>query len=450
MFAAAALVGCSSVNSPDSSRPAQAQKWLDRAQHEYQEADMDEAHDSVQRALTIVPQDHDVKQLAASIALARLDYAEVLKLLKDVRSADAASLRGRALWYQGELDSAADELEAMLAEPETKDEWAKSIAKLARRGAGRTPFQVSGGLLANIEIVRAGAQLVIIPIEIDGEASLAMLATGTPEVVLDSATRPEPSWVSMRFGGRLEVHDVPALSQDLSGISKQLGAPVKALIGVNLLRHLNATVDLRGQQFVVRSFAPPPPPNATRLPLYYIKGGGMVVRSGFGGGDKGVKASLLVDTALPSPLALDQGGWKKAGIDIASLQAVKEDPTQKLRVGVVPILRIGAFDIQQVPAEYGMMPIDEIEKTLGMDIDGVIGSGLLGRFRATIGDEGRMMWLEDDSAIERVLNGGAPRNDVDGPPPAPPGPMGPPVITPAPPPAPTNAPKSPAPAPGSK
>lgn len=438
-----ALTGCPEPSTPESSRPPQAQKWFERAVKDYQVADIDEARDSVQKALAIVPQDPELKTLAASIALAKLDYAEVARLLKDVHGPEAAGLRGRALWYKGELDGAADELESMLNDPEVKDEWAKSISKLARRGAGRTPFQTSGAVLANVDLVHVSPQapLFIVPVEIDGEAALAMVATATAEVVLDSSTRPEPSWVSLRFGGKLEVHDVPALAEDLSGISKQLGAPVKAMLGVNLLRHLNVTFDYTGRQFIARSYAPPPPPNATRLDLFYIKGAGMVARGGLGG-ERGVRASLLLDTAMVSPIALDKDGWQKAGVDVATLQAVKDDPSQKLRVGTVPVLRLGAFDVQQVPGEYGLMPIDKLEKQLSLekergdksekllpfDLDGVLGAGLLAHYRLTLGDDGRYLWMEDDSAVERMLNGGvnAPPAPIGLPPALPPGaPTGP-------------------------
>ena len=320
-----------------------------------------------------------------------------------MRTSEAAGLRGRALWYKGELEAAADELDAMLNDPEVKDDWAKSISKLARRGAGRTPFVLSGGMLAAIEMVHVSpvAPYFIIPVEIDGESALAMLATGSAEVVLDSATRPEPSWVSLRLGQRLEVHDVPALAQDLSGISKEVGAPIKALLGVNILRHLNATIDYEGRQFVARSYAPPPPPSATRLNPHYVRGGGMVVR-GTMGGEKGPGAALLVDTSRPFPLALDDGGWKKAGVDVTTLKPVAGDPEQKLREGMVPLLRLGAFDIPRVLG-LGGVPINEIEKVMGVDLDGVMGAGLLYQFRCTFGDDGRVLWIEDDADLLRMM-----------------------------------------------
>lgn len=437
------LAACSGAALQTPTRPKAADKWFLRAQQEFQSADVENAHDAVAKALAIVPGDADVRLLAGRIALARLDYAETLRLLKGIDGSEAAGLRGRAYWYKGDLESAADELEAMLDDPDVVDEWAKSIAKLARRGAGRVPFALSGALLAPVEMphVSPFAPFFVVPIEIDGESALAMVSTGTGEVVLDSATRPEPSWISLRFGKKLEVHDVPALSQDLSGLSKQMGAPIKALLGVNLLRHLNATIDYAGRQFVVRTFSPPAPPNASRVDVFYVRGGGMILRSGLST-DKEVRGPLLIDTSMSFPLALDKEGWQKAGFEVASLKPLEQDPEQKLKQGVVSMLRLGAYDIPKVPGVYGT-PLTDIEKQLKLDVDGVIGAGLLAYFRITFADGGRLMWIEDESSVEQVLRGGRAAPEEGQPPPAGAAPLAPPPgmgAPPAPPPAGVGAP----------
>ncbi|WP_437959034.1 hypothetical protein WME76_04875 [Sorangium sp. So ce119] len=435
---------------PETARPPAAEKWLARARQEFQSADVDNARDAVAKALTIVPTDTEARLLAGRIALARLDYAEALRLLQGVAGSEAAGLRGRALWYKGDLDAAADELEAMLDDPDVVDDWAKSIAKLARRGAGRAPFTISGALLAAIEMphVSPAAPFFVVEVEIDGESALAMVSTGTGEVVLDSSTRKEPSWVSLRFGKKLQVNDVPALTQDLSGISKQMGAPVKALLGVNLLRHLNATIDYSGRQFVVRSFSPPAPPDATRVDLAFIKGGGMVLRSSVGP-DKMLQGPMLIDTSMTFPIALDKEGWKKAGFEADGLKRVEQDPEQKLKQGVVPMLRLGALEIPKVPGVYGA-PLQAVEKQLQLDLDGVIGAGLLAYFRITFGDGGRLMWIEDDVAMNKVLRGSEPAPANEGQAPAPAGETGSPAPQAPPPqaPAPQTAPSPPAAAPG--
>ncbi len=407
---ALSLTGCPSVGSVQNARPATADKWFQRAKQDFQTADVEEARDSIKKALAIVPNDPEVRKLAARIALARLDYAETIRLLKGIKGSDAAGLRGRALWYSGDLEAAADELDAMLDDPEVVDEWAKQTTKLARRGAGLTPFALSGALLAAVELPRVNpyTPAFVVPVEIGGESALALIATGKAEVVLDSAMRSEPSWVSLRFGQKLEVHDVPALTEDLSGISKQLGVPIKALLGVNLLRHLNATIDYGGQQFVARTFSPPPPPEATRIDLLYARGGGMVLRGKFGG-ERGESVSLFLDTSREFPLLLDEGGWKKAGQVAKDLKLVPDDPEQKLRQGSVNLVRLGAFDVSKVPGVYGPS-IGPLEKALTVDIDGVIGAPLIAPFRVTFGDGGRIMWIEDTTAqLNRMLTESAQR-----------------------------------------
>jgi hypothetical protein len=393
-LAAIALVGCTPARGPGGAdRSPVAQKWLDRTTASYAGVDLDDAWDAARSAVQAAPNDVEVRTWAGRVALARLDFAETVRLLKGVNTSDAKGLRGRAKWYAGDIDQAADELEAMLQDPEVHDGWAKAIAILARRGIGRKPFQLSGGLLAVSEMPRLpGATSFLVPLEIDGEQALAMVATGTAEVTLDSTSRKEPSWVSLRFANRIEVKDVPAMVQDLSGISRQMNVPVKALLGVNLLRHLNVTFDYIGGQFIVRNFAPPIPPSATRIPIAYVKGGGMLMRSSLSTNKGAPSATLLLDSSMTFPLALDQEGWKKAGTEVGKLSPVPQDA--KLKQGMVPLLRLGAFDIPQVPGVYGT-PIADVEKGVEIDIDGVVGSGLLAYFRVTLTDEGRAMWLED-------------------------------------------------------
>ena len=120
---------------------ALAQKWLDRTKASYATVDLDDASDAAKSAMQAAPNDVEVRTWAGRVALARLDYAETVRLLKGVNTTDARGLRGRAKWYAGEIDQAADELESMLQDPEVHDGWAKAIAGLARRGAGRKPFQ---------------------------------------------------------------------------------------------------------------------------------------------------------------------------------------------------------------------------------------------------------------------------------------------------------------------
>jgi hypothetical protein len=388
-----AIAGCGAAGPAEAEWPPLAKKWFDRAEASFKTGDIEDAETAVDNALHADKARPAIRLLAARIALARLEYPKVLMLLKGVEGSEASSIRGRALWYSGEVEQAADELERLVADPEVRDGWAVDIAKLSRRGIGRKPFTMSGGMVAVSEMPRAGTAALIVPVEISGEPALGLIATGTAEVVLDSSRGGEPSWVSMRFGDKIEVRDVPALSKDLSGVSRQVNAPIRALLGVNLLRHLHPTFDFMGGQFVVRNFEAPPPPAATAVKLNYVRGGGMLLRGALGSAAAPTPASLLIDTSIPFPVALDDGGWKKAGVPLTSLRSV---PNQgSLKQGVLPLLRLGAFDVQSVPGLSGNEPVKELENGLGIDLDGLVGSGLFASFRVTLVDGGRTMWLED-------------------------------------------------------
>ena len=107
-------------------------------------------------------------------------------------------------------------------------------------------------------------------------------------------------------------------------------------------------------------------------------------------------AALMIDTSVTYPLALDAGGWKKAGIPASKLDPVPNSST--LKQAVVPMVRMGAFEVAQVLGVTGA-PMGDLEKSLDVDLDGLLGSGLLAAFRVTLVDEGRTMWLEPMPAL---------------------------------------------------
>jgi hypothetical protein len=397
---ATALVGCGAALSggADAEWPELSKKWYDRAAASFAELDVVDAESAIQSALRVDPEREQVRLLAANIALSQLRYDEAIRHLQGMTSKKASGLRARALWYSGQIAGAAEELGRLLSDPEVKDPWAEGVLKLAQHGSGREPFRITGGLLATVDMPRVPAPTMIIPVELNGEPALALLATGSAEVVLDAHQR-EPSWVSLRFGGRIEVKDVPALTRDLSGLSRKIGAPIKLLLGVNLLRRLNATVDFYAGQFIVRTFAPPPPPDVSALPVSYLKGGGMVLRTRFGSEPNAPAAALLVDTGVLFPVAMDAEGWKKAGASPDKFEAVAGQPGVKQ--GSVPRLTLGAFDIPGVPGVYGL-PLEDFEKDNDIHLDGVIGSALLAEFRFTLVDGGKTLWLEEMPTPQRA------------------------------------------------
>jgi hypothetical protein len=399
-LAGAAPLACGPSMGPQApNRSALATQWLDRTKVSYRAGDFDDARESATHALAAAPNDAEAREIAARIALVRLDYPEVIRLTEGLDSSAARGLRGRAFWFSGDVEHAADELEAQLSDPQVKDSWAQEVAGLARRGVGRHPFEMAGGLVAAVDMPQAidrvplGAANVV-PCELDGEPILALVATGSSELLLDSNSRREAAWVSLRFD-RLEVKDVPALVGDLSPIARQLGVPIKALIGAQLLRHTHATIDRRGDQFVVRRQDASPPPDANRVPLYYVRGGGMLLRATVTSQDEGA-LPLLVDSSRPFPLLLQDSAWKKAGIDLRTLVSIPDEPN--IKRGMVPVFRVGGFDLAKMPAIEGA-DLGQVTSGLDIDLAGVVGADLLAFFRLTFADEGRFMWIEPDPTL---------------------------------------------------
>jgi hypothetical protein len=437
-FALAALTAACgpSLGSGLPARSPLAEQWYSRAKQAYRAGDFEDAHDSVNHAIQAAPRDPELRALAARVALTRLEFTEALKMTEGLRLEGAAAtdlhgIRGRAFWYSGDIDQAADELEAMLADPAVKDPWAKEIAQLARRGSGRHPFMMEGGIIAPVEMPRGIDRVPlypahVVPIELEGDPILALVATGVSEMTIDSNARKEPAWVNLRFGGRIEVKDVPALTQDLAPISRQLGVPIKALLGVNLLRHLHVTFDRRGDQFIVRKADPSPPPEGSRVPLWYLRGGGMTVHGLFTSTPNATETPLLVDSSRLLMLALQDETWKKAGVDPKTLAPLADAPN--IRRGPVPTFKLGGFDLSKMPAMQGL-ELGEFTQTIDVDVGGVVGAELLAFFRVTFADEGRFVWIEPDPTIMGPVPAhpaGAPMTpDADSsakppPPPAPP------------------------------
>lgn len=388
-FAALPLLGCGGPDPKLGTRDAVSDKWYQRAKASFHRGEMEDAGQAIEEALKISPQDEDTRLLAASIAITDLDYPRVLKYSEGLENTEAHRLRGRAFWFAGDIERARGELEAVMKDPEVKDPWAREVLKLARNGRGRKPFHMDGGIVSSVEMPSAGS-LLVVPCELDGENILAIVSTGVAELTIDATTRKEPAWVSMRFGD-LEVKDVPAVTQDLSELTKKLGAPIKAMIGVNVLRHLHVTFDRGGSQFVVRRDEPGAPPEASRVPVHYVRGGGMLVNAHMSQKAEST-VSFLVDTSQPFPLVLSDETWAKAGVALSSLKQNDALPSN-LKAGAVPYLRVGAFELPQLPAVQGM-DLKDLRSRIDVDFGGVLGAGLLQAFRVTFGDGGRFVWLE--------------------------------------------------------
>ncbi len=416
LSALTALAACG--DGPDANAPGRSQladKWLNRAKQSYRSGDAEDASVAIDGALKAAPHDRETRALAARIALAKLDFDEAIKLTEGLQGSDVKGIRGRAFWYAGDIERAADELEEMLKDPTVKDPWARDVSKLARRGHGRHPFAIEGVVEA-VEMPGAGGPALVVPCELDGERILALVATNFGEMMIDSSSRKEPAWVNLRFGERFEVKDVPALTHDLSGISRTLGATIKALLGVNVLRHMHVTFDRRGSQFVVRKNEPAAPPDASKMPIFYARGGAMMMRATINAKDDG-NALLFVDTSAFYPLALEDSLLKKSGADLSHFHTEPGAPPS-WKMGPLPFFKLGGIDISGFPAVQGA-PFNDYKQTFDVDLGGIAGAGLLSVFRVTFADEGKWVWLELDPTMMGMSGPAAPAGPAEAPPTAP-------------------------------
>jgi hypothetical protein len=121
----------------------------------------------------------------------------------------------------------------------------------------------------------------------------------------------------------------------------------------------------------------------------------MVLPSAFGDGE-GKRATFFVDSSMGHSVALDEGGWRRIGIDARTLPSL--GGARELRSGSIPMLQFGSFKLPQLPAVFGP-PIDKVEKELNIDVDGAVGAGLLADFRITFSDGGRVLWIEQQSGL---------------------------------------------------
>jgi len=423
-LAATLLLGCIAAacgDGPDANAPGRSQladKWLARAKLSFKAGDLEDATQAIDGALKAAPKDRETHLTAARIALSKLEFEEAIKQTEGLEGADAKAVRGRAFWYAGDIERAADELEDMLKDPLIKDPWARDVAKLARRGHGRHPFAIEGGVVAAIEMPQGGPALVV-PCELEGERILALVATNFGEVMIDSSTRKEPAWVNLRFGDKFEVKDVPALTYDLSAISRQLGGSIKALLGVNVLRHMHTTIDRHGSQFVVRKGEPSAPPDALRMPVVYAKGGAMMLRASVANKPEG-QTLLFVDSSAFYPMALDDSTIKKSGADVSTWRSEPGAPAN-WKMGPMPFFKLGELDLSQFPGVMGPSTAD-YKSSFDVDFGGIAGAGLLSIFRMTFADEGKWLWMELDPTVMggQAQQGGGPQGPVQPGPTAPP------------------------------
>ncbi|MBK7396528.1 MAG: hypothetical protein IPJ34_09570 [Myxococcales bacterium] len=204
----------------------------------------------------------------------------------------------------------------------------------------------------------------------------------------------------------MEFRDVPALVEDLSGYSQQQ-VPIGALIGANFLRRLHATFDRGADQLVLRRDDPPNPPTLTRLPVAWVRGGGMVVRATIKkefelSGGLGSTAARRGASRSPSPPG------RFVGVDVSKMQTYNDTKYERLTN-----IKLGALDLGPAVGVSGATAIEDKLKQLDVTTIGALGMTFLGAMRVSLVENGRTMWIETDQDTSGIL---APNLNVKPPP----------------------------------
>ena len=236
----------------------------------------------------------------------------------------------------------------------------------------------------------------VVPCELDGERILALVATGSSEVLVDSNSRHEPSWVEpavrpRRGEGRAGPRAGPVAPRPGSSASPSRRSSARSCSATPTPP---STVAATSSSSAGRTRTPPP--EASRVPLYYLRGGGMILRATVTAKDDDARPAAGRQLApLPAAPAGHARGRRRAST-CTSLVPLPDDPT--IKRGMVPMFRVGGFDLAKMPAIEG---VDLHELTAGLDIDlgGVVGADLLAFFRVTFADDGRFMWIEPDPTL---------------------------------------------------
>ena len=106
------VAGCGgTLSNRDADWPPLAKKWYDRATASLKMGDMQDAALSSENSLRLEPNRPEIRLLAAKVALSRLEFERVVQLTAGLSDPAAESIRGRALWYAGRVQEAAESLD---------------------------------------------------------------------------------------------------------------------------------------------------------------------------------------------------------------------------------------------------------------------------------------------------------------------------------------------------
>ncbi len=359
--------------------PPSDRRWRDRAVAAYLEGDLARAATAADSALQLDPGDTRALEVAARVALARLDPERALSLLGAAQAPLLVRLRARAHLGRGDLAAAQADLDSVAGAP-PEDGWAAAVAPALRAAAGRVGYAISGDAEATIPFdARAPDALATIALEIDGRRVHALVSTAAGLTVVDDALARGGTLLGRVALGGLVVEGVPALARDLADVSAAAGTEIAAVVGADLLLRLHATLDGPGRAVTFRARpAPPPAAGAQRLDLYAFEGSLLAVRGAI---DAAPATFFALDSSAALPVALTARAIHAEGVTSRPLPTPPGTP-EGITLYALAALRLGDTVVEGVPAVVGVVP-DALARVAGTRIDGMLGLHVLGQLVVT-------------------------------------------------------------------
>ena len=316
------------------------------------------------------------REIAARAALALGRHDAVMRALEGATSPHLLLLRARAQIAERDFAGAALTLEHVGAE---EDPWVEAVLPAIRAASEVEPYAVSGGP-AEVELEEL--PLPVIRVRVGAIETLALLGSSAQLVVLDPSVRATAGVIEELALGEARLGGVPHTVRSLEAVRTSLGAPIGAVLGLDVLAALRARID--GPNGRVR-FGGAGGAEGTPAPMLTPTGSFLAVEGAVGD----VPVWWTVDTAALFPLALVPGADEALGLADATWEPAGGGP----EMTTVDALRIGSMQVEGIPVVRGLL--DEAHgRAVGAPVAGSIGWMLLGQLVTRFDPEARRLVFE--------------------------------------------------------
>jgi len=359
-----------------------------RARAALEGGDLEAAWRASSRALDLSADDASAQDVAARVALARGDDEGAVRVLRRATAPVLVRLRARARFRRGELAAAAEDL-ASVEDRDPVDGWAVAVLPIARAGSGMELYRLEGAGETVLPFV-PDVPVPVVAIVIDGRTVNALVATSADLTILDDGVR-ESSGIADRLElGGVSVQRVPVLVRDLDEVSSQVGVPLGAVLGIDLLLRLGATLDGRERRLVLRRERDDGPMAGAAIPFVTLGGTFLAVRAEVDGRTSGW---LTVDSAGLFPVAVSDVTTAHLRWTADDVTTVPGAPSGRVMLGRIRSLRMAEVELADLPALTGLVPA-ELPDLAGVPVAGMLGSALWMQLRITLDPRDRSIHVE--------------------------------------------------------